>query len=849
MDEKSLASAAKGTASVDTAGSRDPHPGAAPSRALDPAPGPSLTLKLEPTEAAPSLTLKLEPTETAPSLALKLEPTEAAPSLALKLESSDAAPSLTSGTNGPSLALILESANEPGPSLTLQTEGPSLALNLDSGSDHVDGDDERSSMKVEIPAGLLAEGLPGPLALQLDQGFMSETFTSELRPTDSDGHRIKVQTGQEFKVRGALWKASNNVDEARAGTFLGEILLAMNAVTKEQVERALAIQEERGGQLGRILVSIGACSESQISRAVFEQVRLRTSRGQSDASAAARINPEAAGLRVLSRPLLTSVVLFSVDAATLVVAALLGAFMDFVLADGFVLTREAFVVAPTLVLCLVVYFSLDLYSPLAKSAPDELREMVLGTSLVHVSMIILSISGNLATRWHLLSKITWWIATIALVPLVRAIVRGRLSKTSWWGIPVIVLGAAKTGRLVVRTLNSQPRNGLKPVVLLDDDRAKHGTLLASQVNGKDVDVHSINVHSGSFLSEASRARLADELLGPDDAPASSRQPGLEDIGSYPPPNAPIEIQTPGAAFPVKSSLWPRGKFAEVEGVPLVGDLSLAPILAQRLKIPYAIVAMPGQPSDALLSVVERVGGRFSHLLVIPDLFGFATLGVPAKSVGSVLGVEVRQQLLLPWPRLAKRILDTSFTLLGSLFVLPFLVIIALLIKLDSKGPIFYMQKRLGKNGNYFTAAKFRTMHGDGESRLKAVLESDPALREEYEIYHKLRKDPRVTRIGRVLRKYSLDEFPQLWNVIRGDMSLVGPRPYIEREIPEMGGNEKLILRATPGMTGMWQVSDRNASSFAWRVQVDVHYVRNWSPWLDIYILAKTVGVVVRGSGV
>jgi lipopolysaccharide/colanic/teichoic acid biosynthesis glycosyltransferase len=141
------------------------------------------------------------------------------------------------------------------------------------------------------------------------------------------------------------------------------------------------------------------------------------------------------------------------------------------------------------------------------------------------------------------------------------------------------------------------------------------------------------------------------------------------------------------------------------------------------------------------------------------------------------------------------------------------------------------------------------MHGDGESRLKQVLDADPELRKEYEVFHKLRKDPRVTRIGRVLRKYSLDEFPQLWNVIRGDMSLVGPRPYIERELPEMGGNEKLILRATPGMTGMWQVSDRNASSFAWRVQVDVHYVRNWSPWLDMYILAKTVGVVVRGSGV
>ncbi len=284
-------------------------------------------------------------------------------------------------------------------------------------------------------------------------------------------------------------------------------------------------------------------------------------------------------------------------------------------------------------------------------------------------------------------------------------------------------------------------------------------------------------------------------------------------------------------------------------MPVVGDLALAPILATRLKIPYAVLAMPGVDGPKLVQIVERVGGRFSHLLVIPDLFGFATLGVPAKNLGGILGVEVRQQLLLPGPRLAKRVMDATLTSLGVLFVLPFLALIALLIKLDSQGPIFYSQNRLGKDGEFFKAYKFRTMHGDGESRLKAILDADPQLRAEYEIYHKLRKDPRVTRIGRVLRKFSLDEFPQLLNVIIGDMSLVGPRPYIEREVTEMGGQEKIILRAPPGMTGMWQVSDRNATSFAQRVQIDVYYVRNWSPWLDIHILAKTFGVVVKGSGV
>jgi Undecaprenyl-phosphate galactose phosphotransferase WbaP len=386
-----------------------------------------------------------------------------------------------------------------------------------------------------------------------------------------------------------------------------------------------------------------------------------------------------------------------------------------------------------------------------------------------------------------------------------------------------------------------------------------------------MDVYSVNVSAAHFLSDTQRQELSDDIFGPDgdpNAPISSDHIPIAQPASWRPKAALDVLNANGTsldnqflgpesakprgrdrAIPKDASQFPRGKFAEVEGVPVVGDLALAPILAHRLKIPYAVLAMPGVDGPKLLQIVERVGGKFSHLLVIPDLFGFATLGVPAKNLGGILGVEVRQQLLLPGPRLAKRVMDATLTSIGVFFVLPFLALIALLIKLDSKGPIFYSQNRLGKDGEFFKAYKFRTMHGDGESRLKAILDADPQLRAEYEIYHKLRKDPRVTRIGRVLRKFSLDEFPQLLNVIIGDMSLVGPRPYIERELTEMGGQEKIILRAPPGMTGMWQVSDRNATSFAQRVQIDVYYVRNWSPWLDIHILAKTFGVVIKGSGV
>jgi len=140
------------------------------------------------------------------------------------------------------------------------------------------------------------------------------------------------------------------------------------------------------------------------------------------------------------------------------------------------------------------------------------------------------------------------------------------------------------------------------------------------------------------------------------------------------------------------------------------------------------------------------------------------------------------------------------------------------------------------------------MHGDGEKRLAQMLERDTKLRAEYEEFHKLTVDPRVTRVGRFLRKYSLDELPQLWNVLVGDMSLVGPRPYLEREIPEMDQKEAIILRVKPGITGIWQVTERNASTFERRLHMDVEYVRSWSPWLDIYVLARTIPVVLGGTG-
>jgi Undecaprenyl-phosphate galactose phosphotransferase WbaP len=286
----------------------------------------------------------------------------------------------------------------------------------------------------------------------------------------------------------------------------------------------------------------------------------------------------------------------------------------------------------------------------------------------------------------------------------------------------------------------------------------------------------------------------------------------------------------------------------LHGVPVIGGMALAPKLARKRHIPYAIVAMPGVARHRLLYVIEQYGSGFAHLLIIPDLFEFASLWVSAKDMGGVLGLEVRQRLLLPGPRFAKFLIDLIATLLGGFILLPMIVIIALLIKLDSPGPIFYGQTRLGQRGEEFKAWKFRTMVQNADRVLKDYLEAHPEMNEAWQRDQKLRYDPRVTRVGRFLRRTSLDELPQLWNILRGEMSLVGPRPIVEEEIPRYKDKFSLYTKVVPGLTGLWQVSGRNNITYEERVSLDAYYVRNWSVWLDVYILARTIWVVVTGEG-
>jgi Undecaprenyl-phosphate galactose phosphotransferase WbaP len=258
---------------------------------------------------------------------------------------------------------------------------------------------------------------------------------------------------------------------------------------------------------------------------------------------------------------------------------------------------------------------------------------------------------------------------------------------------------------------------------------------------------------------------------------------------------------------------------------------------------------PGQSGmrEAILRKLVHSGAE--DVSVIPAMRGVPLFGTDISYFFSheVAMLKLRNNLRY-WPsRLIKRIFDLVAALvLLILLVLPF-TYIAWQIRRDG-GPAIFMHKRVGQSGREFACFKFRTMRVDAEEQLRLLLASDPAVREEWEREFKLRNDPRITRIGQFLRQTSLDELPQLFNVIRGEMSLVGPRPVIQAELKCYGEDVDYFLLVRPGMTGLWQVSGRNDVDYATRVYLDTWYVKNWSMWFDVAILFKTIRVVIQRKG-
>ncbi len=283
----------------------------------------------------------------------------------------------------------------------------------------------------------------------------------------------------------------------------------------------------------------------------------------------------------------------------------------------------------------------------------------------------------------------------------------------------------------------------------------------------------------------------------------------------------------------------------------IADLETSRLYRTRLGIRWAIVTAASYREDepgrlpALLFELQQI---FSRVIVVPDVTGLPSLRVDSTDLNGILGLEMSHRLLRPSSVRLKQISDLALAALFTIAALPLLAAIALAVKLSSPGPVFYGHTRRGRDHRAFTAWKFRTMAIDADAVLARHLSENEAAREEWAATHKLVRDPRVTRVGRWLRHSSLDELPQLWNVLRREMSLVGPRPIVDSEIELYGRGYALYRRVLPGLTGLWQVSGRNRLPYEERVKLDLSYVTNWSLWLDLYILARTLRAVAQGEG-
>lgn len=350
------------------------------------------------------------------------------------------------------------------------------------------------------------------------------------------------------------------------------------------------------------------------------------------------------------------------------------------------------------------------------------------------------------------------LATLG-VPAGRAITKLALQRLRVWGKPIVVVGNNGSGDKILAMLSNQPKLGLHPVALVDENRD------------------------------------ADSPI-PDGVP------------------------------------WTRRLTTEIT------------------KSANHVIVAPGRGTSTVVQEVLDASGRdaFKVVQLIPDLHTVPSTDVIARPLGRSLSLEVRNNLAFSHNRFIKRASDVVAVTLGSVLAAPLIAIIAIAIRLDSRGPAFYKQLRIGRDGKPFYVWKFRSMVADADARLKELLESDASARQEWNETQKLINDPRITRVGNFLRRTSLDELPQLWNVVRGQMSLVGPRPIIEAEVKKYEDRYVYYTQVRPGMTGAWQVSGRSDTTYNQRVELDTYYVRNWNLWIDLDILIKTVGVVLKREG-
>lgn len=284
---------------------------------------------------------------------------------------------------------------------------------------------------------------------------------------------------------------------------------------------------------------------------------------------------------------------------------------------------------------------------------------------------------------------------------------------------------------------------------------------------------------------------------------------------------------------------------------VLGGMWEADRIVQEYGVKTIVIAAPGLVKEQLQRLINKVQPHVRNISFVPDLLGTQMMGVEASVffTEEMLVLNLRNNLARRKNIIIKRLFDL---LLSAIILLPVLVVmlcVAVAIRLESDGPAFFNAMRIGKGGKEFLCYKFRSMYVNADEILDAYLAGNAEARAEWNEFQKLKGyDPRVTQVGRIIRRTSLDELPQIVNVLLGDMSLVGPRPYLPREKEMMGSYFDTICIATPGITGLWQVSGRNDVTFYGRLHLDEWYIRNWSVWVDLMCLFKTVKIVLFGKG-
>ncbi len=278
----------------------------------------------------------------------------------------------------------------------------------------------------------------------------------------------------------------------------------------------------------------------------------------------------------------------------------------------------------------------------------------------------------------------------------------------------------------------------------------------------------------------------------------------------------------------------------------LGTLEQLDEIIEQYKVEEIILASSAISSrDGLLEIFKRYGINSEvNVRMSSGLYEIITTGLTVKDFAYVPLVGVNPVRLTGLDKFMKQVLDYSLTIPGLIIISPILLLIAIAIKLDSPGPIIHRRRVMGMNGRQFDAYKFRTMYLNGDQ----ILARYPNLRAELAQNHKIKEDPRITRVGKWLRKFSLDELPQLINILRNEMSLVGPRMISPAELEKYDQWDINLLTVRPGLTGLWQVRGRSDVSYDQRVRFDMYYIRNWSIWLDLQILAQTLPAVIKSRG-